>query len=259
MTESIRVKIVLLITVLTILLLSGCSTIPKQTADTQPPLRQFDEVVQIEDSAKGEVQVSDPLEGFNRGVYRFNYYFDKFIFLPIVNVYTFIMPDYAQDRVSNFIDNIYEFTNFTNNLLQLKFKETGITLARFAINTTVGVAGLWDPATSMNIRRQPEDFGQTLGHYGVGNGPYLVLPVLGPSNLRDTTGLVADMVAFNYAYSQVENDWMEDNDIKLIFSAVTAVDKRKRQPFRYHGTGSPFEYDLVRMLYTSQRQVQVEN
>ena len=256
MTESIRVKILLLVTLLSILLLSGCSTIPKQTADTQPPQRQFEDVVHIE---KGAAQVSDPLEGFNRGVYRFNYYFDKFIFLPIVGVYTFIMPDYAEDRVSNFIDNIYEFSNFTNNLLQLKFKRTGITLARFAINTTIGVAGLWDPATSMNIRRQPEDFGQTLGHYGVGNGPYLVLPVFGPSNLRDTTGLVVDSMAFTYVAKELESDWMEDNDVRLIFSAITAVDKRKRVPFRYYGTGSPFEYDLVRMLYTAQRKILVEN
>ncbi|MCK5826348.1 MAG: VacJ family lipoprotein [Desulfuromusa sp.] len=256
MTESIQVKMLLLMTVLSILLLSGCSTIPKNTADTQPPLRQFEDVVHTE---QGAVEVSDPLEGFNRGVYRFNYYFDKFIFLPIVGVYTFIMPDYAEDRVSNFIDNIYEFSNFTNNLLQLKFKATGITLARFAINTTVGIAGLWDPATSMNIRRQPEDFGQTLGHYGVGNGPYLVLPVFGPSNLRDTAGLVVDSMAFTYVAKELESDWMEDNDIRLIFSALTAVDKRKRQPFRYHGTGSPFEYDLVRMLYTAQRKILVEN
>lgn len=255
MTESIRVKTLLLITVLGVLLLSGCSTLPQKTADTQPAELQYKDVVHTEKTA---IQVSDPLEGFNRGVYRFNYYFDKFIFLPIVSVYTFIMPDYLEDRVSNFIDNIYEFNNFTNNLLQLKFKQTGITLARFAINSTVGIAGLWDPATSMNIRRQPEDFGQTLGHYGVGNGPYLVLPILGPSNLRDTTGLVFDTVAFTMMAQEVESEWMKDHDVRLIFSAVTAVDKRKRQPFRYYQTGSPFEYELVRMLYTSQRKIVID-
>jgi len=256
MMKPIQVKTVLLLTIFGLLLLSGCSTLPKKTATTQPPQRQLEDVYILGDNAP--VVVNDPLEGFNRGVYRFNYYFDKFIFLPIVSVYTFILPDYVQDRVSNFIDNIYEFNNFTNNLLQLKFKETGMTLARFAINTTVGVAGLWDPATSMNIRRQPEDFGQTLGHYGVGNGPYLVLPIIGPSNLRDTTGLVVDTVAFNTVAKELESDCLADNDIRLIFSAVTAVDKRKRVPFRYHGTGSPFEYDLVRMLYTAQRQILVE-
>lgn len=255
--KSIQIKTVLLLTVFGLLLLSGCSTLPQKTANTQPAQRQLKDVVNPAD--KAPVVINDPLEGFNRGVYRFNYYFDKFIFLPIVSVYTFIMPDYVEDRVSNFIDNIYEFNNFTNNLLQLKFKETGITLARFAINTTVGVAGLWDLATSMNIRRQPEDFGQTLGYYGVGNGPFLVLPIFGPSNLRDTAGLVVDTMAFTYTAKEVETEWMKDNDVRLIFSVVTAVDKRKRQPFRYHGTGSPFEYDLIRMLYTAQRQIQVEN
>jgi len=248
-------KLLLLVTLFGILLLSGCSTLPKTTAETQPPERTIEQVVHTDD--KLAIEVSDPLEGFNRGVYRFNYYFDKFVFLPIVGVYTFIMPDYFQDRVSNFVDNIFEFNNFTNNLLQLKFKQTGITLARFAINTTVGVAGLWDPATSMNLRRQPEDFGQTLGHYGVGNGPYLVLPIFGPSNLRDTTGLVADTLAFNYVAKEIESDWMEDNDVRLIFSLGAAVDKRKRQPFRYYATGSPFEYELVRMLYTAKRKIDV--
>jgi len=256
MTKSIRMKILLLVTLFGILLLSGCSTLPKTTAETQPPERTVEQVVHPDDG-KLAIEVSDPLEGFNRGVYRFNYYFDKFVFLPIVGVYTFIMPDYFQDRVSNFVDNIFEFNNFTNNLLQLKFKQTGITLARFAINTTVGVAGLWDPATSMNLRRQPEDFGQTLGHYGVGNGPYLVLPIFGPSNLRDTTGLVADTLAFNYVAKEIESDWMEDNDVRLIFSLVAAVDKRKRQPFRYYATGSPFEYELVRMLYAAKRKIDV--
>jgi len=255
MTASIRVKILLLIILTGLLLLSGCSTVPKPTADTEPPMRTFEEVVGDVEPA---IEINDPIEGFNRGVYRFNYYFDKFLFLPIVSGYEFIMPDYAEDRVSNFVDNIYEFHNFTNNLLQLKFKQTGITLARFVVNTTVGVAGLWDPATSMNLREQPEDFGQTLGHYGVGNGPYIVLPIVGPSNLRDTTGLVVDTVAFSLAVSELESDWMEDNDISLIFSGVAAVDTRHRQPFRYYSTGSPFEYEMVRMLYTSQRKIAID-
>ncbi|MDX2479199.1 MAG: VacJ family lipoprotein [Desulfuromusa sp.] len=255
MTTSIRARVLLLATLIGFLLLSGCSTVPKPTADTQPPMRTYEEVV----GTHKTIEVSDPLEGFNRGVYRFNYYFDKFIFLPIVNTYAFIMPDYAEKRVSNFVDNIYEFNNFTNNLLQLKIKQTGITLARFAINTTVGIAGLWDPATSMGLRRKPEDFGQTLGHYGVGNGPYLVLPIMGPSNLRDTTGLVVDAVAFSYAVDELQSDWMDDNNISTIFSVVAAVDKRHRQPFRYYATGSAFEYQMVRALYTAQRKILIGN
>lgn len=255
MTAFTRTKSLLLVALIGQLLLSGCSTAPKRTVDTEPPTRTYEEVVNID---KPAIEINDPIEGFNRGVYRFNYYFDKFLFLPVVKTYEFIMPDYVEKRVSNFIDNIFEINNLTNNLLQLKFKQAGTTVARFAINTTVGIAGLWDPATSMNLHRQPEDFGQTLGHYGVGNGPYIVLPIIGPSNLRDATGLVVDTGSFNLAVNELESDWMVDNNISPIFNGVSAVDTRHRQPFRYYSTGSPFEYEMVRMLYTSQRKVAIE-
>ena len=191
--KNVKSTLVLLLA-LTLLLSAGCSTVPQPTPQTQPPQRSFEEVV---DTTKPHpIQVYDPIQGFNRGMYRFNYYFDKYLFIPVVRTYEFILPDYVEDRVSNFVDNVFEFNNFTNNLLQLKFKDTGITLSRFAINTTVGVLGLWDPATHWGIYEQEEDFGQTLGHYGVGHGPYIVLPILGPSNLRDTVGFVGDSLAF---------------------------------------------------------------
>ena len=244
-----KFKMILFVLLLSVFFLSGCSTVPKPGPDTEPAIRQQADLVP--EGTILDVEVYDPIEGFNRGTYRFNYYFDKFIFLPIVSVYQFILPDYAEDRVSSFVDNVYEFNNFTNNLLQLKFKETGITLARFVVNTTVGVAGLWDPATHWGMRRQPEDFGQTLGHYGVGHGPYIVLPVFGPSNLRDTTGLVTDAVAFSVAGPPA---WVDDDTTTLVFTGVAAVDRRKRIPFRYYGSGSPFEYEQVRMLYTKKRE-----
>lgn len=252
MMISRKGKMVLFVLLLSVVFVSGCSTVPKPGPDSQPAMRQQADLVP--EGTQLDVEVYDPLEGFNRGSYRFNYYFDKLIFLPIVSVYQFIMPDYFEDRVSSFIDNVYEFNNFTNNLLQLKFKRTGITLARFAVNTTVGVAGLWDPATKWGMHRQTEDFGQTLGHYGVGHGPFLVLPVLGPSNLRDTTGLVTDAVAFSLAGPPA---WVDDDDVTLAFTALTAVDKRKRTPFRYYGTGSPFEYEQIRMLYTKKRELEI--
>jgi phospholipid-binding lipoprotein MlaA len=104
------------------------------------------------------------------------------------------------------------------------------------------------------MHRQTEDFGQTLGHYGVGHGPYIVLPVLGPSNLRDTTGLVTDAVAFSVAGPPA---WVDDDDVTLAFTALTAVDRRKRIPFRYYGSGSPFEYEQIRMLYTKKRELEI--
>ena len=122
------------------------------------------------------------------------------------------------------------------------------------INSTVGIGGLWDPASSWNLQRQDEDFGQTLGHYGVGNGPYVVLPVLGPSNLRDTTGLVADAAAFS-AVDPINFDHNED--LAIPYQVGQAIDTRHRQPFRYYKSGSPFEYELVRLLYTEKRKLQI--
>ena len=155
------------------------------------------------------------------------------------------MPDYGEERVSRFFDNIYEIGNFTNSLLQLKWRKAGTTTARFVINSTVGVAGLWDPATGWGLHRQNEDFGQTLGHYGVGSGAYVVLPVFGPSSARDTGGLVVDAAAF----SAIDPLNFEHNEEWAApFYALGGIDKRKRIPFRYYGAGSPFEYELVRML-----------
>jgi phospholipid-binding lipoprotein MlaA len=249
---SLKSKMIISLLFVSIAFLSGCSTLPITGPDTELALRQRADLVPEE--TKLDVEVYDPIEGFNRGTYRFNYYFDKYFFLPVVSGYQFIMPDYAEDRVSNFVDNVLEFNNFTNNLLQLKLKRTGITLSRFVINTTIGIAGLWDPATHWGLRRQAEDFGQTLGHYGVGHGPYIVLPIFGPSNLRDTTGLVTDTVAFTVAGPPA---WVDDDDVTLAFTAVSAIDKRKRIPFRYFGTGSPFEYEQIRLLYTKKRELEI--
>jgi len=236
------------------LLTGGCSTLPENGQGTVPPLRSYETVVG--DEKPSILEVSDSIEGFNRGVYRFNYYFDEYLFLPVVRTYEFILPDYVENRVSNAIDNINEFGNLTNNLFQLKFTAVGITLGRFIINSTVGVAGLWDPAGSWGLERQTEDFGQTLAHYGVGNGSYLVLPILGPSNVRDTVGFAADTAAFSLAGPAA---WVDDTGATLAFAGTSAVDKRHRIPFRYRQTGSPFEYELLRMLYTMKRDYDIDN
>jgi phospholipid-binding lipoprotein MlaA len=236
MTLLHKLKMVILVALLSVVFLSGCTTLPKPGPDTEPAIRQQADLVP--EGTVLDVEVYDPIEGFNRGSYRFNHYFDKYFFLPIVKGYQFIMPDYAEDRVSSFVDNVYEFNNFTNNLLQLKFKETGITLSRFVINTTVGVAGLWDPSTHWGLHRQPEDF----------------LPIFGPSNLRDTTGLVTDAVAFGVAGPPA---WVDDDTTTLVFTGVAAIDKRKRVPFRYYGSGSPFEYEQIRLLYTKKRELDI--
>ncbi len=109
---------------MSLVFLSGCATKPIVGPDTEPAMRQ--EADLVPEGTKSDIEVYDPFEGFNRGVYRFNYYFDKYLFLPVVRGYEFILPVYVQDRVSNFVDNVLEFNNFTNNLLQLKFKRRAL-------------------------------------------------------------------------------------------------------------------------------------
>ena len=234
------------------ILVCGCSTLTQTGPNSLPPLRTYEAI--ITDGGPHLLEVDDPIEGFNRGTYRFNYYFDEYLYRPVVRAYEIVLPDYVKDRVSDALDNIGEFGNLTNNLLQTKFKDAGITLSRFVINSTAGFAGLWDPATTLGLTRKPADFGQTLGRYGVGSGAYLVLPVLGPSNVRDTTGLAADAAAFSLVGPIA---WVNEPAVSAAYGGTNALDKRHRIPLRYHQTGSPFEYDLLRMLYTIKREFDV--
>ena len=233
-------------------LVSGCSGLPTKKAGELPAQHSVDTVVR--DDVTYAIDVYDPLEGFNRGMYRFNAGFDRYIFLPVVGAYATVLPDPVEDSVSNFFNNIFELHNLANNILQLKPAGTLDTFWRIVINTTFGVAGLFDVATEMGINERDEDFGQTLGHYGLGNGPYLVLPILGPSNLRDFTGNVVDSFAFTEADPL---DFDDHDDREMAFNLLNAIDRRHRTTFRYYDSGSPFEYELVRMLYTKKRELDI--
>ncbi|MDI1360474.1 VacJ family lipoprotein [Methylotenera sp.] len=134
----------------------------------------------------------DPLEGFNRGVYKFNDVADKAVIKPVAIAYKTITPTPIRTGFNNFFSNLGSLTTVLNDLLQLKLANAFTDAGRFVINSTFGIAGFIDVAGKDNIRNHKEDFGQTLGYWGVGNGAYLVLPLLGPSSLRDTTGLVFD-------------------------------------------------------------------
>ena len=166
-----------------------------------------------------------------------------------------------QTGVSNFFRNIGELFNFTNSLFQLKGKAALNTTGRFAINSTIGIAGLFDWATPMGIDRENEDFGQTLGHYGVGSGPFLVLPLFGPSNVRDTSGLAVDTATRMLVMAAIDpyRNCSSENELAIQASlfALEAIDKRHRESFRYYQTGSPFEYTLVRFLYDEMRKIQI--
>ncbi|MGL6065846.1 MAG: MlaA family lipoprotein [Cetobacterium sp.] len=203
------------------------------------------------------IEVYDPLEPLNRRVYYFNYYLDKYILMPAVDTYEYITPNLVQKSVSNFFSNLSEINTFLNSLLQFEGRKATITLARFGINSTFGILGMFDVATSLELPKNYEDFGLTLAKYGVGNGPYLVLPGFGPSNLRDTTGKAVGIIAV----SEV-NPYETPIGLDVTHPGITtlnAIDTRKNNKnFRYYGTGSPFEYEYVRYFYTKYRETLVE-
>ena len=137
----------------------------------------------------------DPLEPLNRGIYRFNDVVDKAVVKPVAKGYNAVMPPFGMTMVSNFFSNLDDVVVFANDLLQFKFAQGLSDGTRFMVNSTLGVFGLFDIASSGGLIKHNEDFGQTLGKWGVGNGPYIVLPILGPSTLRDGVGLYADSYA----------------------------------------------------------------
>ncbi|PKO45521.1 MAG: ABC transporter [Betaproteobacteria bacterium HGW-Betaproteobacteria-3] len=147
----------------------------------------------------------DPLEPFNRGVTKFNDAVDKAVIKPVAEGYVYVTPDIVRKGVGNFFNNLSDAWSFVNNVLQLKGEAAGDSLARVITNTMLGLGGLIDFATPLNIERHREDFGQTLGYWGVPSGPYLVLPILGPSTLRDTAALPAD-IGYGSAVSYINND-----------------------------------------------------
>jgi len=134
----------------------------------------------------------DPLEKLNRASYQFNDALDRMALHPLAKFYAWAMPRPARTSVTNFVENLQYPTTALNNVLQGKFKSGVGDGARFLVNTTIGIGGLFDPATRMGLPKHDEDFGQTLGWYGVPTGPYLVVPFFGPSNFRDAPGRYVD-------------------------------------------------------------------
>ncbi|MBI5582075.1 MAG: VacJ family lipoprotein [Deltaproteobacteria bacterium] len=242
--------------------LAGCGTAPVRKEPEIPakyPVSKY-----VKPDVTYAIDAYDPWEPMNRRIYIFNAIFDNFVFLPVVQAYEFVLPVLVQKGITNFFNNLTEVTNLTNSLLQFKFVKAVNTFGRVAINTTVGLGGLIDVATiNDGITREDEDFGQTLGFYGLGPGPYLVLPILGPSDLRDTTGLVVDSVVYSMMVGELIDltglGSPEDDILNYSLTAIYAIDKRSNEPFRYYKTGSAFEYDLIRKLFLIKRQFQIEN
>ncbi|MBE0487124.1 VacJ family lipoprotein [Marinobacter sp.] len=148
---------------------------------------------------------SDPYESWNRKVFSFNDAVDRWFLRPVAQTYRTVTPDIVDRGVTNFFSNLTELRNFTNSLLQLKGESAVVAAGRFTYNTVFGLGGIFDVATAFDLPERPEDFGQTLGYWGVGSGPYLVLPFLGPATPRYFTGMGTDGFLLPSAWDQVSS------------------------------------------------------
>lgn len=192
------------------LMLTACATVPPQS-DPQA-LAEYH-------------RINDPLEPLNRATHSFNMAFDTVIMKPIAQVYRFIFPQPIRQMITNFLDNLQAPLILANDLLQGEFTRGGTTIARFVTNTTVGVGGLFDPASEWGMEKHKEDFGETLAVWGVGEGFYLVLPLFGPSNPRDFTGLVAELFADPVSlYLDQENE----RELRIARTSMEIIDFRER-------------------------------
>lgn len=233
-----------------VVIIAACSSVPHLKENAEKPRVKLP--AGYADNAMIN-EYDDPWEGFNRRMYYFNAKADHYVLLPVVNGYKAITPDILESGISNFFSNLGEIPVFINSLLQAKPGVAAETFSRFAVNTTVGVFGLFDVATAIGLHEQNEDFGQTLGVWGIGSGPYLVLPLLGPSSLRDATGSAIDMLAFQTVIDELGME----GDEEIFLSLLSSIDTRANLPFRYYSSGSAFEYDRLKILYMKYREIQI--
>ncbi len=151
------------------------------------------------------VNPSDPYEDWNRKVFRFNETIDRWFLKPVAQTYRKVTPNIVDRGITNFFNNLQEIRNLANSILQLKGESAVVAAGRFTYNTVFGLAGFFDVATKFELPERPEDFGQTLGYWGAGSGPYLMLPFLGPSSPRHFGGMVTDIVVLPSAWDAVES------------------------------------------------------
>ena len=213
-----------------VLLMAGCSSAPKQ---------------------HGVSHKDDPWEGMNRSVYSFNKSVDEAVLSPLANAYAAITPDFVEQGVENFFNNLADVNHFVNHLLQGKPGLAVNDAGRLLINTTAGIGGLFDVAANFGMYHQAEDFGQTLGYWGVESGPYLVLPFMGPSSVRDGVSLLAD-----YQLDPVAE--LQPSSHQLPIQALRVLDTRVQlQDVQQLIIGD--EYSFVRDAYLSRRQIQIHD
>ncbi|AII14289.1 lipid asymmetry ABC transporter MlaABCDEF, lipoprotein MlaA [Campylobacter iguaniorum] len=201
--------------------------------------------------------IFDPLSGYNRVMTDVNDFMYRNMFTPVFKGYDYIMPDEGQTAISNFFDNILFPIRFINNLLQFKFANAGEETLRFIANTVVGFGGISDVATNVyGLKKHDEDFGQTLGYWGVGSGFPVVIPILGQSNLRDIAGLGGDYFINPLSYS---NDvWARDSkffDLNLAIKTEQMINENSLDPEKYQKatSGAVDLYTFIKNAYEQRR------
>ena len=161
----------------------------------------------------------DPWESINRPIFKFNDVIDTYALKPVAQGYQFITPQFLEDGIHNMFRNVGDVTNLVNDILQVKPVAAGTDTARIIFNTTFGLLGFFDVGTKMGLHRNDEDFGQTLGYWGVGSGPYVVLPLLGPSTVRDAPSKLVDSYTGPYPY-------IDDVSVRNTVFGLNIVDTR---------------------------------
>lgn len=229
-----------------VLIVSGCASSPK-SPDSQ--WAQADGT-----AGASEVSDNDPVELLNRFVFAFNDAVDVTLFQPASALYRFVLPEEVRDSVRNFMRNISSPVILANDLLQGEWDRAEATTTRFFVNTTIGLAGLFDVADDMGYEYHDEDFGQTLATYGAGEGMYLVLPFLGPSNLRDGAGLVVDSFLDPLTY-------ILSSEAAIARRGISAVDTRSRniEVVEDLKRDSIDYYARIRSLYRQRRESEISN
>jgi phospholipid-binding lipoprotein MlaA len=204
-------------------------------------------------TARGAIKPDprDPFERVNRATFAFNDAVDRAVLKPVAKAYRKVAPQFVETGISNFMSNIHYPVVIVNDLLQAKFKPALSDTGRLLLNTTFGLAGFLDPASAAGLDRNDEDFGQTLGKWGAAAGPYLVLPFLGPSTLRDGVGTAVDQFADPRTY-------IERDSISLTIQAVRIIDMRARL-LDVEGTLNKAydRYAFLRNVYLQRREYQV--
>lgn len=196
---------------------------------------------------------ADPWEGYNRGVFAVNDALDTVVVKPVAQGYGFL-PAFLRNRIGSFFGNLGDLPNAANNLLQGEFERASSDVMRVVINTTFGLVGFFDVASFMKLEKHEEDFGQTLAVWGVGPGPYFVIPVLGPATLRDFAAGIVDFLMSPLSY-------LDFGVSQAALSAVEAVDARQRFIAREPLVReiSPDLYSAVRSFYLESRRQLIRN